>query len=236
VYLLTVAPPLPALKLPLPPRRLGPGAIVAIVIHVLFLAAILYERSSYMNRTLGDPGPKGGGGSGDPTVRYFSVPRAAAPAAATVPVTPPVPVPEPEVKPLEIARIQITPQHVPLVAPVLSGTGTGSAGSGGGAGGGSGTGVGTHTGPGSGGDGGYIVPPEVIGLVIPPDCASGQFAVSFSIDTQGRVDRVELDPLPKDGGCRREFLARLREYKFKPARTAEGRPVAGVVRIDVTAQ
>lgn len=230
-----MAPPLPALKLPLPPRRLGPGAIVAIIVHLLFLGAILYERSSYLRSTLGDPGPKGGGGSGDPTVRYFSVPRAAAQAAVTVqPVTPPVPEKVPEVKPLEITRIQITPQHVPLVAPVLSGSGTGSAGSGGGAGGGSGTGVGTHTGPGTGGDGGYIVAPKVIGLIVPPDCARGQFAVSFSIDTQGRVDRVDVDPLPKDGGCRRDFLARMREYKFEPARTVDGRPVAGVTRIDIT--
>ena len=167
-------------------------------------------------------------------MRYFSVPRAATPAAVTVPVPPPVPVPQPEVKPLEIARIQITPQQVPLVAPVLTGEGTGSAGSGGGAGGGTGTGVGTHAGPGTGGDGGYIVAPKVIGLIVPPDCARGQFAVSFSIDTRGRVDRVDVDPLPTDGGCRREFMARMREYRFEPARTAEGRPVAGVTRIDIT--
>jgi len=217
----------------LPPRRLGPGAIVAIVAHILVIVAVLWERSSYLQSTLGDRGPRGGGGTGE-AARFVALPPAAAQAAvSTPPLVAPVAAAQPIVEPFEIPRIAINPQPVTIVGPVVGSSGAGSPGSGGGAGGGTGPGVGTSVGPGTGGDGGYIVPPEVVGLIVPPDCARGQFAVRFSIDVQGRVARVDVEPPPKDAGCRREFLSRMREYKFKPARTVEGRPVAGVTKIDI---
>jgi hypothetical protein len=230
-----VPPPLPALKLPLPPRRLGPGAIIAIVVHVLVIGAVLWERSAYLRDTIGGAGPRGGGGTGGTTVRYFAVARPPA-APATAPVTPPVevtpaPISIPDLK-LQLQPVAIAPQ--PVTIGTVSGPGGESAGSGGGSGGGQGPGTGSSTGPGTGGDGGYIVPPTVTGLIVPPVCARGQFAVRFSVDARGRVDAVNVDPPPKDGECRKEFLARMRGYKFEPGKAADGRPVAAVTTITIT--
>lgn len=228
-------PPLPALKLPLPPRRLGPGAILAIVVHVVVIVAVLWERSAYLRDTIGGPGPRGGGGDGGTTVRYVTLPQAAAP-AATPPAAPPVvPTPEPlklpEVKPLEIPRIAIVPQTVTLAGPVV-GTGGQSAGSGGGSGGGVGPGTGSSTGPGTGGDGGYISRADPKSVLLPPDCATRErFVARFWIDEAGRVSRVEVDPPPKESDCRRELLAKLRGYSFRAAMAADGRPVASVYQV-----
>jgi hypothetical protein len=58
----------------------------------------------------------------------------------------------------------------------------------------------------------------------------------FSVEANGQVSRIELDPPPKDGSCRRELEAKLRQYRFKPARTRDGRPVASRFPGKVTAK
>jgi hypothetical protein len=227
----TPRPPLPALGLPRAPRRLGSGAFVAIIVHIAIIGAVIWERTRYLEGTLGDQGPRGGGGSGE-EMRYVTLPAAAESRRAETPkpVVTEAPVPVPQAIKLPDVKLELTPMSITPVAVVLEGvtTGTGGGpGSGGGSGGGTGTGTGTHDGPGSGGgDGGDIIPPDPIGILIPPDCASGEFAVHFSIEATGRVSQVELEPWPKDSGCRREFVEKMRQYRFKPARTRDGQSVA----------
>ena len=229
-----MAPPLPALKLPLPPRRLGAGAIVAIAVHVIVIAAVLWERSSYLENALGNRGPRGGGGSGEADARYFALPSSP-PAAPEVPLPAVTAQPRPivEVRPLELPRIAIAPQPIAFNGPSMGSMNAGP-GTGGGSGGGNGGGAGNQTGPGTGGDGGYIRPAVVMGLIVPPDCARGQFAVRFSVEVEGQVSRVDVDPMPKDAGCRREFLTRMREFKFKPALTVDGRPIASIYTVNIS--
>jgi hypothetical protein len=64
-------------------------------------------------------------------------------------------------------------------------------------------------------------------LILPADCAHGRFTVSFSVAADGRVTHVSVDPQPKDGGCRREMMDKMMSYEFQPARTRDGRAVAG---------
>lgn len=233
--------PLPALRLPLPRRRLGPGAIVAVALHGFLILAFWSRPGVRPEGALGDPGPAGGGGGkGQPAVRFLAVP-AAAPAQPQVarPPEPAVPVPAPVTPPLklpEVARLEIprlVVAQVPVTVASAPGTGGAGPGSGGGTGSGVGPGTGSRQGPGTGGEGGYILPAVVQGLIVPPDCARGQFAVRFSVEVEGRVSRVEVDPLPKDAGCRREFLARMREFRFKPAMTVDGRPMASVYTVTI---
>lgn len=209
---------------------------MAIVAHVLVLAGVLWERSAFLNESMGDPGPRGGGGTGGESVRFVSVPRPAAPAAAAVPevrtsVAPTTVIPPPTTT-LELPRLAIAPQP-PTLTGVAGGAMNAGPGTGGGTGGGAGTGVGTHTGPGTGGDGQYISLAFVHGMIFPPDCARGQFTVRFWVEADGQVSKVEIDPHPKDADCRRDFLARMREYKFDPAKTRDGRPVASVYPVKI---
>jgi hypothetical protein len=228
--------PLPAVRLPLPRRRLGAGAIVAIVAHVLVLGGVLWERSAYLRESVGEQGPRGGGGTGDDLVSFVSLPRPAAPAAAAVPdarasVTP-TPVIPPLTTTLHMPQLAVAAQP-PTLTGVAGGGTSASPGTGGGTGGGDGTGAGTHTGPGSGGDGGYISIAFLEGMPLPPECARGQFTVLFSVEADGRLTKVDIDPLPKDAECRREFFAKMWEYKFKPARTRDGRPIASVYPVKI---
>ena len=222
-------PPLPALGLPRAPRRLGPGALVAHVAHVVVIGAVIWERTRYLESAVGGAGPRGGGGGGE-QLQYVALAQAAeAPKQKAVPppVETPVPVPEPIVLP--DPRVEITPISITPVAVAITGieTGTGGPGSGTGSGGGTGSGTGPYDGPGSGGgDGGDIIPPDPIGIFIPPDCIAGTIAVTFSVEATGRVSRVELNPPPKESSCRRELTDKLRLYKFKPARTRDGIAVA----------
>jgi hypothetical protein len=232
-------PPLPALGLPSGPRRIGPGALVALAVHVALIGALIWERTSYLQGAIGGDGPQGGGGGGGgEQMNYVALPPVAAPREAEAPRPPvtetPVPVPQalavPEPIKIEIAPVTITP--MPVVVPG-AGQGTGGgpgreSGSGGGTGTATGTGTGSHDGPGSGGDGGYILPPDPRSVLLPADCARGRFTVRFWVEVDGRVSRVEVDPPPKESSCRRELLSKMRGYSFRPARTRDGRPVASV--------
>ena len=56
----------------------------------------------------------------------------------------------------------------------------------------------------------------------------------FEISERGEVMRVSLDPMPRDRGFARELLERLRRYRFTPARTLDGRPVAAIYPFTIT--
>ena len=106
-----------------------------------------------------------------------------------------------------------------------------------GSGGGTGTGVGTGSGPGSGG-GGLARDPEPRQLLLPPEVKDkdqrGTFLnVTFFVRPDGRVQRVDVEPEPKNRKYAREFRERMEGYLFRPARSAEGSAVAGIFHIKV---
>lgn len=238
-------PALPALRLAVAPRKLGPSAIVAIVAHVIVIGAVIWERTNYLQGAMGGDGRQGGGGGGGEQLRYVTLPTAAAgPKAVETPQAPvpetPLPIPQalklPEPTQVEITPVAITP---PVVTVLGSGQGTGGgpgevAGTGGGSGTTTGTGTGSNEGPGSGGgDGSDIIPADPKAALLPPDCVRGRFSVLLSVEANGRVSGVQLDPQPKDAACRREFVARMRGYEFRPARTRDGRSVASVFTVKI---
>ena len=49
------------------------------------------------------------------------------------------------------------------------------------------------------------------------------------IDANGEVTRVSLDPMPTDRPFAAEFLAKLRQYVFTPARRLDGSPIAATL-------
>ncbi len=211
----------------------------------------------------GGGGGGAGGGNGQIRYVTLAPPPPPQPAQAPPPDTPPVeapseippPEPEPEEEvPVEeevVAQVDtsVVADSSTMVVAVLAlgegigdgeeGLGPGSGGgSGGGDGGGTGTGTGTGTGPGSGGGGGLARDPEPRQLLLPPEVKDknqrGTFLnVVFYVRPDGRVHSVEVDPEPSDRKYAREFRRRMEGYVFRPARSAEGSPVAGVFRIKV---
>lgn len=210
----------------------------------------------------GGLGPAGGGGGGrrgaggwrpEPItpegLRYMRVapepppPETAEPAAAAVPLpkekTPP-PQPDP---PTEQPQAE---QPAPDAAP-LPGTGGGTGkdgtsgtgpGTGGGVGSGVGTGTGSATGSGTGGGEGQAYMPTPDFLVFAPTPvprkARGKIVVAtFEVDARGNVVRFDFTSTGD-----RDYDKRLRdvfsEYRFRPAVDAEGRPIPGVWRSEIT--
>ena len=58
-----------------------------------------------------------------------------------------------------------------------------------------------------------------------------RFQVRFWVAASGKVTDVDIQPPPRDASCKREFEARMREYRFEPAKTREGVAVASVYPI-----
>jgi len=225
------------------------GVLLSAAVHVGVVALLLWGGSRFV---LADraPGPGhgrggGGGGGGNRTLVLLVPPPP--------PVAQPAPPPqEPQVVlPKQLAVVVPAPQpdtvpHAPAPAasPALgpgagAGQGAGAGpGAGTGSGGGSGSGVGPGTGPDSGGGGGRIYPPFLQGLSFPfnaPRSLKGQTITAvFQISETGEVLHVALDPVPDDRGFAREMLDRLRQYKFIPAHTVDGQPVAALYRIKIT--
>lgn len=225
----------PPLRLPLPRRRPG-GLIASLLFHGIILLLVTRFGVQWVLGGGDDRfGPRGGGGGAGGSVHLVDLPAAAPPAPAA-PVQQPavhtVPPPQPD------PALTLTPPPVkPLsltVAPVVAAVGTandGTAGqgpgTGGGIGGGAGTGVGNDSGPGSGGNGAYITPPSVRTMILPPLCAKGRFTVNFWVAADGRVTHVTVDPVLKDGGCQKQLMDKMMSYEFVPARSRDGRTIAG---------
>ena len=230
---------MPELRLPLGRRRLGPGAIASTLLHGTLLFLLLYKGTQYLAGGTGNgDGPRGGGGGGGQQLAHFlNLPAYSAPQQVTVPAPPALTVPPITLPdPVKIELPPPTEQPVVAVqtpAPVGAGPGTGGGpgsgpGSGGGQGGGVGTGIGNDSGAGSGGPGGYIDPSPRRVIPQPPDCMGrGTLEVRFWVTAEGRVDRVELNPSPKNADCRDEFIALMKDTRFLPA-TKLGQPVPGV--------
>ena len=235
-------PPLfTAYSLPVRRRPQGPAAALSLLAHVAIAVIVLWRGAALLQGGGGGTGPRGGGGGGGrPVVTWFTIPAASAAQALDVPAPPAVTVPTVALP--DPARIDVPPLEA-IVAPppatAATGTGTGTTGgpgqgpgSGGGQGAGTGPGRGNDVGPGSGGEAGYILAdPGYVSMMF---CSHGQFALRFWVEASGRVSRVEVNPPPKDPGCHREMLAQMKTFKFRPAKTPDGRPVASVFEIRLT--
>ena len=241
-----VPPPPPEFRLPRERRRGWGGALLSFAIHAAIVVLALWPARKLLETGGGGrgPGPEGGGGGGGRETSGFVAlePYARpAPPAEAEPEPPTVQVdqlPLPEPMPLEdLTRVDIpTGAAVAVVgAGAGSGGGPGSGtGTGGGQGPGRGTGVGAGEGPGSGGDGSYILRAQPRGVILPPECARGaRFLVRFWVGADGRVSEIDVQPQPREGSCRREFEARMRAYRFEPARTREGVAVASIFPITI---
>ena len=57
--------------------------------------------------------------------------------------------------------------------------------------------------------------------------------VRFWIRADGHVTRIDVSPPIKDGGYRRVFMETMRNFRFGPAKTHEGRPIDYVYSIVV---
>lgn len=240
-------PPLfTAYSLPLPRRRQGPAAALSLLAHVAIAVLVLWRGAAFVQGGGGGTGPRGGGGGGGrPAVSWFTLPPTSAPQAFDIPAPPAVTVPifalPDPVKidvppPLEAIAPPIAPPPPP---PAVAGSGTGTTGgpgqgpgSGGGQGTGTGPGSGSDAGPGSGGEAGYI-PADPRGIT-PIFCSRGQSVLRFWVEADGRVSRVQVNPPPADAGCHREMMAQMKGFKFRPAMTRDGRPVASVFEIRLT--
>ncbi|MFZ5623928.1 MAG: TonB family protein, partial [Gemmatimonadota bacterium] len=109
---------------------------------------------------------------------------------------------------------------------------------GGGTGGGTGPGTGTGRGLGTGTGGGRAMPPEPRQLILPPlevpkELRGRSVFVTFHVDADGRVTAVDVNPPISNGGFARRFDEVMRNYRFRPARSAEGVAVPGTTVVTV---
>lgn len=211
----------------------------------------------------GAAGGGGGGRGGSPVIperlaRFQMAPPP--PAKSTPSVLPPV-VPVPEVKkpevetqkpePPPVTQPEAPPTTAPAAAPVTPAPGTGEGagagkdpgpGNGPGTGGGNGSGVGTGTGsgigPGTGGGNATIYPPTPRALFVPPNGTPKRLRgktiiIELDVDEAGKVQAAEFSPRSGDGGYDEQFIASLKEQRFRPAVRPNGEPVRFTYRYEI---
>lgn len=161
---------------------------------------------------------------------------------STVPPIPTEAAPDSIPEPPDSVVPDPTPQVAggPSAAQGGAGTGTGSGGgSGTGQGRGVGAGRGAGSGPGDGGGGGGTgTAPEPRQLVLPPEDVPKELKgrslqVTFWIGAGGQVQRIAVAPAISNGKFARKFEDTMRNYRFRPARSPAGFPVAGSTTLTV---
>ena len=168
-------------------------------------------------------------------MNFFTLPTPA-PAEIAVPAAPRVTVSDfPALRQIrvDLPRVELPRETVPLTAVTGAGAGPGAAG---GQGAGAGTGAGADVGPGTGGGGDYIIASPRTAILpplakVPGSVAGHTYHVRFWVSAEGQVTRVEVEPPITDAGYSREFQQRMLAYQFYPARTRDGRNVASVVTV-----
>jgi len=242
------------LALPADRRRRVAGALVSFVFHATLIGWIAWGGSQLVaaaNQRPGGPGPRGGGGGGGASrVVFFELPDVAPPMEVAM-VPPPAEVVVAFKPPTDLPKIEIEMPKFEMPASSVSvvttgsvlgqGPGTGGGpgagtGTGGGIGSGRGTGIGDSIGPGTGGDGGRVFPPVPRQVILPPMGAPGslkgkEVVVTFWVNTDGRVTRVETRPALSRGDYARTFRERMLGYRFTPALTLSGEPIAATFDI-----
>ncbi len=237
-------------SLPLERSRSRLAAFMSLLLHAAVIALAIRvgltevtERGESIFSPYQSPGGGGGGGTGG-SAFIAVVPPPPPPPPQEVAVQPPVVVPTviPEATPEPEQPVTVPPETVSAAA---SGTGGGSGGgqgtgTGEGEGSGVGAGSGGGTGGGVGGGGQRGRPPEPHTMIFPPidnvpRALRGQSVdVTFHIDMLGSVTALEVVPPIKDRSFARKFDEAMRNYRFKPARDADNRVVAGVFVVTLT--
>ena len=251
--------PVPSLLLPRS-RRSSWSTLLSILLHGAVIGALFFARWRDIRgwEEILDPGTAqgrsgGGGGGGSITVVALPALQRPAPVAVVVTVPPPViAVPTPEVLPVPdpvepVFQAAPTDTLPPDSVSTRSDGGRGGTGSGGGRGSGTGPGDGSGVGPGSGsGTGGGVgagsgraTPPQPRQVILPPfdypkEMRGQTFAVTFWVGTDGRVARVAVEPAIKDRGFAKRFAEVMRNYRFRPARSAEGTPIPGTTTVTIS--
>ena len=80
----------------------------------------------------------------------------------------------------------------------------------------------------------YFIGPQPPVILLPPlpppaRMLRSKLDMVLRIDDRGRLARVSVTP-PKDVEYVRKFVAELRELRFKPALTRDGKPITGYYR------
>ncbi len=231
------------------------GVLLSAAVHVAVIAALLWGGSLVMaDRAPGPghgPGLGGGGGGGHAVVLYVAPPPPAAPAPP--PPTPvkvqqlDVVVPIPHLSLPDTLPHPAPPVRLAAAATADAGAGAGAGagqgagrgpGQGSGSGGGRGSGIGSGVGSDSGG-GGRFYPPMPQTVLVPPQHVPGSLrgdtiTAVFEISATGEILRITLHPMPRDRRFAQEFIAKLRQYAWSPARTLDGRPIAAQVPVVFT--
>ena len=239
------------LKLPHFRRRYA-GITVSLIVHGSILALLLFHGDRIWRDGLarGPGAPKGeqtGAGGARGSVAYINlppIPRAVSPPRFEVPRVPPLKVvPEPVPEPVVPTPALIQPADTVPVANAMRGGADSAAGNGGVAAGGAGDGAGPGAGPGvgagGGGEGGGLRPPEPRDMAFPFDTPPKELRgvslrVTFWVGVDGAVERYEVEPAIKDREYAKKFDEVMRAFRFTPARTPDGKRVAGTTRISFT--
>jgi protein TonB len=162
------------------------------------------------------------------------------------PPAPPPPPPQDSNQKAQDAAVAAKGDSTAADSAGAAGAGTGrdgSAGDGPGRGGGVGSGVGTGrgsgTGPGTGGGSGTIYPPTVVALPIlplpiPSKVRPYKMVAQFEVDTLGKARLIGFNP-SRDAGYNRRIREMLLEIRFRPAVTADGRPVVAIAVVTAEA-
>lgn len=243
-----------------PKRTLG-GVGVSMLLHSIAFAVLLFTFIKAQDAIVEDqPKPKldiiyiqqtgpGGGGGGSPAPappKPMEIPKTVAP--KPVPLTPvpppPVPIPEPP-KPTLNAPIETN------AASVLQATGAssvslasyGGGGRGGGIGAGTGNGVGEGTGGGFGGGafraGSGIIDPGLIANKEPKYTSAAMLAkIQGSVELEAVVmpdgsigDIRVIKSLDKNFGLDQEAIVAARQWRFRPGKDRDGKPVPVIVTL-----
>ena len=209
----------------------------------------------------GGGGGRGGSPIIPERIQQYQLSLPPPPAKSTPSVLPPiVPVPEvkkpvetppPKVEPTPVTSTKTTeaPATPGPASPPAPGAGEGGgagkdagAGNGPGTGGGTGSGIGTGTGsaigPGTGGGNATIYPPTPRALFVPPNGTPRRLkgktiVIELEVDEAGKVLTADFTPRSGNGDYDEQFIASLREQRFRPAVRANGTPVKFTYRYEI---